>query len=161
MPVGSYWFTDAGLNYRAPGGALFRPSLTLTAGQFYDGTRISGTFTPAWSVSRHLTLSGTYGYNPVRYKERDQEFTSHLTRARIDLTFTTVTSASAFAQYNTADDVVGWNVRFRYNPSEGTDFYLVWDEALNADRFDRFPVAPLSQGRRLLVKYAKTFTLGF
>jgi hypothetical protein len=161
VPVDSYWFTGGGLSYRAPGGALFRPSVSLTAGQFYDGTRISGSFSPQWSVSRHLTLSGTYQYNRVRFEERDQEFTSHLTRARIDLTFTTATSASAFVQYNTADDVVGWNLRFRYNPGEGTDLYLVWDEAINADRFERFPVAPLSQGRRLLIKYAQTFTLGF
>ena len=161
VSVGSYWFTDGGVTYTPPPGALIRPSLGLTAGNFYDGTRISVSVSPEWSVSRHLALSGTYEYNRVRFAVRDQEFTSHLTRARIDLTFTTATSASAFVQYNTADHVVGWNVRFRYNPSEGTDLYLVWDEALNSDRFARFPVPPLSQGRTLLVKYARTFTLGF
>ncbi len=33
--------------------------------------------------------------------------------------------AACFVQYNTAIDDVIANVRFRYNPREGIDFYLV------------------------------------
>ena len=66
-----------------------------------------------------------------------------------------------FSQYNSAGDVVVVNVRHRYNPSEGTDLYLVWNETVNSDRFSLTPRPPLSQGRTLQVKYAKTFTLAF
>ena len=161
VPVGSYWFFEAGGGYNAPLGALFQPSMNVTAGQFYDGTRVSASLSPTWSVSRHLRLSGTYQLNRIDFDERDQHFTAHIARLRTELTFTTATSASAFVQYNSADDIVGWNVRFRYNPTEGTDLYLVWNESLNSDRSLLDPRPPLSQARTLLVKYSRTFTLGF
>jgi hypothetical protein len=161
VPIGSYWFNDASARYSAPMGALLRPSVNVTAGQFYDGTRFSFDFSPAWSVSRNLTLSGSYQLNRIRFDERDQQFTSHLARLRTELTFTTTTSAAAFAQYNSAGDLVALNFRFRYNPSEGTDLFLVWNESLNLDRYSLTPRPPLSQNRTLLVKYARTFTLTF
>jgi hypothetical protein len=161
VPVGDYRFVDASINYRAPNGALFRPSVSLSGGRFYDGTIVSATLSPAWSVSRHLTLSGAYELNRVEFGDRGQEFTAHIARLRTELTFTTSTSASTFAQYNSADDVVVLNFRFRYNPTEGTDLYVVWNESLNSDRYALDPTAPLSQARRLLVKYARTFTLSF
>ncbi len=76
------------------------------------------------------------------------------------MTFTTRTSASAFIQYNSAEDLVALNFRFRYNPREGNDLYLVWNETFNSDRFGLDPIAPLSQERALLIKYSHTLTLG-
>ena len=161
VPLGSYWFNDASIRYSAPSGAILRPSVNATFGQFYDGTRLSVGLSPAWSASRHLTLSGSYQLNRIRFDDRNQQFTSHLARLRTELTFSTATSAAAFAQYNSAGDIVVLNFRFRYNPSEGTDLYLVWNQALNSDRFALTPRPPLSQSRTLLVKYARTFTLTF
>jgi len=161
VPIGSYWFTQASLGYNAPNGAIFRPSVNVSGGQFYDGTLLSVGFSPAWSVSRYLTMSGTYQLDRVRFPDRDQSFTSHLARLRTDVTFSTKTSTAAFVQYNSAQDVVAINFRFRYNPSEGTDLYLVWNEDLNSDRLTRTPSPPLSQNRTLLVKYSRTFTLTF
>ena len=161
VPVGSYRFWEGSFNYQPPSGALFRPAVSLSGGQFYDGTIMSATLSPAWSVSRHLALSGAYELNHVEFADRGQEFTAHIGRLRTEFTFTTSTSASAFVQYNSADDVVVLNFRFRYNPTEGTDFYLVWNESLNSDRYALDPARPLSQTRTLLVKYAKTFTLSF
>jgi hypothetical protein len=161
VPVGDYRFVEGSLNYRPPNGALFRPSVSLSGGQFYDGAIVSATLAPAWSVSRHLALSAAYQINHIEFGDRGQEFTSHLGRLRTELTFTTSTSAAAFVQYNSADDAVVLNFRFRYNPTEGTDLYIVWNESLNSDRHALSPIAPLSQARRLLVKYARTFTLSF
>jgi hypothetical protein len=161
VPVGSYWFLEGSASYTPPQGSLFRPTLNVGGGQFYDGTRVSLTVSPTWSLSRHVALGGAYELNRVRFDDRGQEFTSHIGRLRTDLTFTTRTSAAAFAQYNSAGDVVILNVRFRYNPSEGTDLYIVWNESLNSDRYAVDPTKPLSQERTILVKYARTFTLGF
>ena len=49
------------------------------------------------------------------------------------------------------------NVRFRYNPREGTDFYLVYNEGVNTDRLGKVPVPPLSSGRALYAKFNYTF----
>jgi len=96
VPVGSYWFSDASLSRSAPSGALFQAGFSATAGQFYDGTRASASFSPTWSASRHLRLSGTYELNRIAFDERDQDLTAHIARVRTELTFTTATSASAF-----------------------------------------------------------------
>lgn len=161
VPVGSYWFTEASLSYNPPMGALFRPSASVSGGRFYDGTRISFSLSPSWSVSQHLALSGAYQLNHIDFDDRSQSFTSHLTRLRTELTFTTRTSASAFVQYNNVDEAVAVNIRFRYNPTEGTDLYIVWNENVNSNRRAFDPVRPLSQARTILIKYARTFTLGF
>ena len=49
---------------------------------------------------------------------------------------------SSFVQYNSAADLVIANVRLRYNPREGNDFYVVYNEGLNTDRFRRYRPFP-------------------
>ncbi|MFW6200684.1 MAG: DUF5916 domain-containing protein [Gemmatimonadota bacterium] len=161
VPVGSYWFTEGQVRYNAPMGALIRPSVSVSGGQYFDGDRISFNVSPTWSVNRHLQLGGTYELNRIRFDLRDQEFTSHIGRLRSNVTFTTATSTAAFIQYNSAEDLVVANLRFHYNPREGNDLYIVWNETLNADRVAFSPERPLSQERTLLIKYAHTLTLGF
>jgi hypothetical protein len=68
-------------------------------------------------------------------------------------------SVSSFIQYNTASDAVVANLRFRYNPREGVDFYLVYNEGLNTDRFRAVPALPLTNSRALLLKGSYTFNL--
>ncbi len=160
VPVGSYWFTDGSISFSPNAGRIFRPSGSVTVGQFYDGNRISASFSPAWSVSRHARLSATYEINHIEFGSRDETFTSHLVRARTEFTFSTKTSFSAFVQYNSNQDLVAVNARFRFNPREGTDLYIVWNESLNSDRFSLDPVPPLTQERALLIKYSHTLTLG-
>ena len=69
-------------------------------------------------------------------------------------------STFAFLQYSSTADRLAANPRFRYNPSEGHDLYIVWNEGLVTDRYRLDPVPPLSERRTLLVKYSRTFTFG-
>jgi hypothetical protein len=160
VPVGSYWFTDASLSYSPSQGSRFRPGASLQIGHFYDGGRISVGFSPAWSVSRLVRLGATYELDHIDFADREVTFTSHILRMRTEFTFSTKTSFSAFVQYNSNEDLVAVNARFRYNPREGTDLYVVWNESLNSDRYALDPVAPLTQQRTVLVKYSHTLTLG-
>lgn len=68
-------------------------------------------------------------------------------------------SFSAFVQYNSAGKVIITNFRFRFNPREGNDLYLVYDEGLNLDREREIPVLPVRTVRTLLLKYSYTFNL--
>ena len=45
-------------------------------------------------------------------------------------------SAVAFVQYKSTLDLGVANVRLRYNPREGDDLYVVWNEGVIANRFD-------------------------
>ena len=64
---------------------------------------------------------------------------------------------SSFFQYNSSADFALGNFRLRYNPKEGNDFYLVFNEGLNTDRYRYSPVPPVVDSRALIVKYSYTF----
>ena len=67
----------------------------------------------------------TYYLDYVDFPERDMGFTNHIFGIKGLMTLTTKTSLASFIQYNTAINRVIGNVRFRYNPSEGHDLWIV------------------------------------
>ena len=68
-------------------------------------------------------------------------------------------STSAFIQYNSAIDAVIANVRLRYNPKEGNDFYIVYNEGQNTNLEREVPYLPRMSSRTLMLKYTYTFNL--
>ncbi len=145
--------------FSTPTGGLMRLKTSFKGGQFYDGSRASVTLEPSWSVSSHLELGTSYQINHLDFSDRDQDFTSHIGRLRVLAMLNVKLSVSAFSQYNSAADVVINNVRFRYSPREGNDFYLVYDEAFNMDREREIPELPLMKNRTLLLKFNYTFNI--
>lgn len=160
VPAGIYRFAQARLQYRPPASQLFQPRITMEGGRFYDGNQISLTIGPTWNVSRHLTLTGSYGVDHVVFPDRDQEFTAHIGTFRSEVLFTTATSIIGFVQYNSIQDIVTANVRLRYNPREGNDLYLVWNEGLITDRRGFTSARPFTDQRTILLKYSHTLQFG-
>jgi hypothetical protein len=130
-------------------------------GGFYDGRRLSLSGSSTWSPSHHLQLSGGYEWNRVRFPAREEGFRSHVARLRSLVMLSTRVSATGFLQYTSAGDLLGWNLRFRYNPREGDDLYLVYDHSLRTARSGLDPLPPRTDARALMLKYSRTFTLGF
>ena len=127
--------------------------------QFYDGWRIDFGFGPTWNASRHIELNGEYELNIVRFPDRNQGFNAHVIRLRTQAALNTQVSLNAFLQYNSADDEVSANIRFRYNFREGNDLWFVYNENLNTDRNRETPSLLLTNDRTILVKYTYTFKL--
>jgi hypothetical protein len=134
-------------------------SVSTTAGWFFDGWRLSFYASPLLKVGTDFDFGLTYYLDYVDFPEREMRFTNHILGFKGLMTLTTSTSLAAFLQYNTAIDRVIANVRFRYNPREGNDFYLVYDEGLNTDLNRLTPALPYSAGRTVLLKYTYTFRL--
>ena len=129
------------------------------SGDFYDGRAIHLEFNPSWSATPSLTLSGAYIYSRVKLPVRDQEFTSHIGRLKSLVMFSTRLSLSAFIQYNSMTRMIGSNVCFRYNPREGNDLWIVYDEVSNTDLRREIPYRPGMAGRTVMLKYTYTFRL--
>jgi hypothetical protein len=153
---GTYWLHEGEATFRASRATRFQPSVTLAAGRFYDGHRVSVTATPAWNLSPHLELGATYSFNAIRFPDRDLSVDVHLLRLRVRAAYDTHLSLSTFWQYNSVEDVASLNARLRYNVRDGTDLWIVYNEAINTDRYSRTPIPPVSQGRALMVKYTHT-----
>ncbi|MFC2116904.1 hypothetical protein ACFLTU_10535 [Bacteroidota bacterium] len=114
---------------------------------------------PSWSISSTLMLSGTYIYSHVDLPERNQQFISHIARIKTLVMFTTRLSFSAFIQYNSENQKIGSNIRFRYNPREGNDLWLVYNENTNTDLKRELPYRPSLAARSIMLKYTYTFRL--
>ncbi len=160
VPEGEYDFTAARVEFRQSSSSMFRTSLSAEAGGFFDGQRTSASVRGTWTPSKHFEFEGTYQIENVDFEERNEGFTAHIFRVRTDARLDTRISSGALIQYSSAANAVTVNLRLRYNPKEGTDLYLVWNEGLVTDRFSFNPVRPLSDRRTLLLKYSPTLTLG-
>jgi hypothetical protein len=159
VPVGDYTFYRVSASYRMPYERLFNVGGTIEGGTFYDGTRFSFLFDPAWYVSKHLELSAEYLYERVRFDERNQKFDAHITRLRIGTAINNKISTNGLIQYNSTLDLVSANIRFRYNFREGNDLWIVYNEGLNTTPYRHSPELPVSDTRTVLIKYTHTFHL--
>jgi hypothetical protein len=159
IPMGRYYYWDCRGMFTTPMTKIFYTMGNLNFGQFYDGTRFSITLEPTWNISSSIELSGMYQFNHLDFKDRDQDYTSHIGRFKFMYMFSTKLSASTFIQYNSEEAGIITNFRLRYNPREGNDFYLVFNEGRNT-RLDREdPELPLISDRTILAKYTYTFNL--
>ena len=158
IPAGAYWFTEGAAEFRAPRGWMVRPNVTLTAGEFFDGQRVGVSNDLSWSVNEHLELRGGWEWNRIRFADRGQEFDSNLLRLTARGALDTRFSVDAFVQYNSLNDLLSTNTRFRYNFREGQDLWLVWNEGLNLEReILGVPTLPFENARTLTLKYTHTF----
>jgi hypothetical protein len=157
VPPGDYSFCGFKGYAQTPFGKLLSAVITIDAGSFYDGWRATVGIRPIWGISSDLTLSGYYEFNRVDFSGRRQSLTAQIAQVRLLATLSTKFSASAFIQYDSAVDQVTANVRLRFNPREGNDLYLVFNEGLNTDRGREIPYRPYYSGRAVMIKYSYTF----
>ncbi len=156
---GGYKFPELWLNYQAPSGKRFRTGFDSRMGKFYDGWRIRTKFTPTLNISRYLEVGGSYELNRIRFPDRNTGLDVHVAGVRIGAAANARLSAISLLQYNSVDQKVGVNLRFRYNFGEGRDLWLVYDEGFNTDREGEAPGdprLPVSNGRVLRLKLTHT-----
>ncbi len=160
VPIGRYTFYGIVARFNSPRGDLYKISTTINAGTFYDGRRLSINLSPRAAISKHLQLEGIYELNLVEFPDRNQNFIGHIGQLKISAYLNSKFSLVSLVQYNSANNKIITNIRFRYNPREGNDLYIVYDEGLNTDRQREIPVLPSTSIRTILVKYSYTFNIG-
>jgi len=159
VPTGKYGFNQFETHLNSPETNTFILGLDFFAGSFYDGNRFSFGFEPSWNIGSSLQVGLEYNYNILKFESRNQKFSEGVAGFKALLMFTTKLSASTFIQYNGAEDAVISNFRLRYNPGEGNDFFIVFNEGRNTYRDIDNPRLPLYNNRSILLKYTYTFTL--
>jgi hypothetical protein len=128
-------------------------------GQYYDGTRISFRLQSTWNLSKHFELGGTYNFDHVNIIKRDVSMTNHIIGIKVLYMLDTHLSVNAYIQYNTALHGIITNFRLRYNPKEGNDLYLVFNEDRNTDLTRELPNLPVYNSRAVMLKYTYTFNI--
>ncbi len=159
VPPGKYAFYLFETHLNSPQTNRFVMGVDFFAGSFYDGTRYSFGLEPALNIGSSLQLGLTYDHNFLRFEKRNQSFSGGVAGIKALFMFTTKLSASTFVQYNSAENNLITNFRFRYNPGEGNDLYIVVNEGRSTFRDIEDPRLPLFNSRSILIKYTYTFTL--
>ena len=152
---GKYNFFNGQVSYTSQFNKPFYATYSVDYGTFFNGSKLTINVTPNWTVSSNLELSATYLLNYLSFG--DIRETLSVARIRGLLMFNTATSISSFIQYNSTTKAFLANIRFRYNPSEGNDLFLVFNDNINLDRNLEIPMLPFSNERTIVLKY--TYTL--
>jgi len=159
IPKGEYNFTQFVAHMNTTESKKIMLGIDTYAGTFYDGSRLTLGLEPQWNIGSLLQLSLAYEYNRINFADRNELFVGNIARFKALSMFTTKLSVSAFVQYNSAENNLSSNIRFRYNPREGNDLYFVFNDGRSTNRDSEFPALPSFNSRSVLLKYTYTFTL--
>ena len=157
IPVGRYGYLSGELMLQTPGSSSFYAIFMFEGGKYYDGYKLTPSVQPKWNIGASIELGGMYQLDLIRFPGRNQRLNNHIAGLRALYMFSTKLSLSAFVQYNSAIHKVLSNLRFRYNPREGTDLYLVFNEGRNTWPDREVPVLPTYDQRNITLKFSYTF----
>ena len=159
IPSGRYDFISYTLEGSTSQVKSFFTGYRIELGQFYDGSIQAFRLNPTYNVSSSLELAGTYQFNRLNFTKRNQSTVIHLARLNALFMLDTKLSISSLLQYNSQKKNVSGNIRLRYNPSEGNDLFVVYNDDINTDIYIERPVLPKFNQRSILIKYSYTFRL--
>lgn len=159
--AGDYSFLGLSARVGTPESKIISLRGDLEAGQFYDGNRVGVEAETNFNLSSSFQLACSYEFNAIRFPERElhNSLDIHSINAKALYMFSTKLSASALVQYVNTDDEMITNFRLRYNPREGNDFYLVYNDFRGLNHANNFPTPPPFFTRTVMVKYTHTFIL--
>ena len=157
VPVGKYQYLSGQMMLMTPGTSSFYTIFMFEGGGYFDGYKLSPAVQPKWNIGASVELGGLYQLDLIRFPDRGQALNNHIAGLRALYMFSTKLSLSAFVQYNSAINKVLSNVRFRYNPKEGTDLFVVFNEGRNTWLDREVPNLPEYDARNITVKFTYTF----
>jgi hypothetical protein len=159
--AGDYSFTGAELRFGTSQARKISVGADANIGQFYDGNRIGVRAEPNFNISSSFNLSAMYEFNAIRFPERETNNSLNIHSVNIKglYMFSTKLSASLLLQYVNTEDELITNFRLRYNPREGNDFYLVFNDFRSISNKNTIPEHPKYFNETVMVKYIHTFIL--
>jgi hypothetical protein len=143
-----------------------------TTGQLFYSRRIgiwNGRQVPVWGGGRLNGRIGDWDIGALVLQTgsiRDEETGDELlptannsvvrVRRKVIYMYNTKWTAFSFIQYNSLFGRIIWNARLRYNPREGVDLYVVYNDFINTERASAVPNLPFSAQRTFLLKLTYT-----
>jgi hypothetical protein len=161
ISAGTYSFAGTEIMLSTPDSKIISLRGEVSAGQFYDGNKIGIMAESNFNLSSSLKLSAAYEFNAIRFPKREinNSLDIHSVNLKALYMLSTKLSATILLQYvNTEDELIG-NFRLRYNPREGNDFYLVFNDYRGIANRYSIPEQPKFFNKTIMVKYTHTFIL--
>jgi hypothetical protein len=156
---GEYDFYGVYFRHSTSTSKFLRSTFHITGSEYYDGYRLNFTVVPSLNISHSLNLGGMYRLDLVDFSERNQRLRNHITRISAEYDYSSKLSTAVFIQSNTAINGIISNFRLRYNPREGKDLFIVYNDMRNTQVTREFPNLPGMNYQTFMVKYVYTFIL--
>ena len=163
IPAGRYSWYAGWLNINSGNAYDYTIRLQSTYQGFYNGTLFRFSPSVNYILNKHITLDGGVNFNQIQLPSRfstngNGKQTRTLVNLRGTYSFSSSTSIKAFIQYDNTSETLGSNIRLRYNPTEGTDLYIVYNQNMNTNITEREElIKPRFQNQAIILKFAKTF----
>ncbi len=154
IPVGRYHFRTLSTAYRLGNQHYLSGEVKYNYGGFYGGSKHSidvtrGRVEPVPSLFVEPGLS-------INWVDIPQgRFTAKVLNSRIVYTLSPRAYASALVQYNSSDNLIGLNARFRWEYRPGSDLFVVYSDGRSTLNHG----FPTLQNRALTVKLTRFFRL--
>ena len=158
IPVGGYQFQDVLTSFQFGQQRRFSGALSAQHGSFYSGEKttvefgIGGGFGGArLELTQQLSVQPGISLNWVDLPEG--RFTTELVTTRTTYTVTPQMFVSALLHYNSGNDSLGANVRFRWEYQPGSELFVVYNE----QRDTLTPRFPELENRAFIIKVNRLF----
>jgi len=162
IPIGKYNMWQFRPSLSTGNAKPYQLSANMTIADFYGGNRFTLTSNISYDFSSFFKTEFGITYNSLKFPESytiDVSNKVNLSRyfSRLKVNFSPKASLNTYIQYDTRSDKGGFNLRFRYNPTEGTDLYLVYNLNANTNRDALMPRQPFAETQVFVLKFSKTF----
>lgn len=151
-----YYNNTINLSYSSPRINLFVLTMNYSQGGYYGGEIQSPGIGFNYLPSKYLQLDFFYEYNNIKIPGFPM-YESHLGRFILTSSLNVKWTLSAFLQYNSNQNLWILNSRLRYNPKDGVNLYIVYNENFNSDIYRESPALPKSDSHSFVIKYSHTF----
>ncbi|HXL55539.1 MAG TPA: hypothetical protein VN958_04730, partial [Chitinophagaceae bacterium] len=144
--------------------STYSAELEMKWGDFYGGKRISIIPSASYIFNKYFKMGIEYEYDRIQFPAEFSDngnalFKSNLLRLNIAYFFSSKISVKLLSQLDDLSNQVTSNLRIRYNPQEGTDLYIVFNQGVNTDRARLTPHLPVINAQAVTVKFIKTFNV--
>jgi hypothetical protein len=129
VPPGEYEFDNLTTSYTLGPRRRLTGTVRVGRGSFYSGTQTEASYNGRVEINSRFSVEPTITLNWIDLPSG--EFLSKLFSNRANVTFTPRMALGALVQYNSSNDSLGANIRFRWEYTPGSDFYIVYGEGRN------------------------------
>ena len=127
IPIGGYGFQDGTVSWNFGNQHKLSGTVAVTAGQFYDGDRLSLTYSSGrLELSPRVSVEPGVTYNQVHLPAGD--FTTRLISSRGTFTVTPRMFFTGLVQYNSSTNAVSSNMRLRWEYRPGSELFVVYTD---------------------------------
>jgi hypothetical protein len=136
VQAGNYEYMRYGAYAETAEYRVLQAEVLAEFGDFLDGTREKLSVELRWKPSARFNFSVDYETNKVELPSG--KFTARVMSLKSSIAFNSKWSFIPLFQFDNVSEELGINLRLRYHPMRGSDFYFVWSRSMLRDLEDRF-----------------------